>query len=72
MAVSTSDDAPTPKTGRHRVMFLSDAGGAAPPQGSFRDREEARRWAGSRKCWVVWEPVLPGEKVRWTVRSRKR
>lgn len=67
----TDHDVPTPKTGCHRVMFLSATGGAAAPQGRFRDRDEAKRWAGSRKCWVVWEPVFPGEQVKWTVKSKK-
>jgi len=58
--------------GCYRVMFLSSSGGCAPPQGHFRTREEAQRWAGRRKAWFPWEPVMPGEKVKWTVNNRPR
>lgn len=56
--------------GCYRVMFLSAAGGAAEPQGYFRDREEAVRWAGKRKAWFVWEPIFPGERIKWTVKEK--
>lgn len=64
----TTLDIPTPKTGCFRVCFLL-GGGCTDSQGRFRTREEAKRWAGKRPCWVVWEPVFPGEKVKWTVRA---
>lgn len=58
-----------PTGDRFKVMLLVN-GGVSSTQGNFRSREEARRWAGRREAWVVFEPVMPGEKVRWTVKPK--
>lgn len=55
----------------YRVCFRTPAGGCAAPQGHFRSREEAKRWAGKRDAWIVWEPVPDVVKVKWTVKERK-
>ncbi len=62
----------TPKeTGLYRVMFVSPDGGTSGPQGHFRTQEEAKRWAGKRKAWIVWEYRFADEKVKWTVKAGK-
>jgi len=63
---------PSKKLGleHYQVCFTMNDGCAA-PQGHFRSREEAKKWAGKRPCWIVWTPPDDPKNIKWTVREKK-